>query len=167
MRKPTFEAVAALALLLAACGSDESPSPADVQAAVNNADAMAEAAQDKAEATPTPAPRNGGEPRSEIPEPFQGRWGLVAADCEPGRADAKGLMDVGAHRLVFYESRATPTSILQATPNELMLQLTFAGEGQTWERSDRLTLLDGGRTLVRDEIEPAGTFRYTRCGQAQ
>lgn len=151
-------------MLLAACGSDKTPSGADVKAAVDKAKAMAKAVQERAKATPNPAPTGSAQPRTGIPEPFQGRWGLVAADCEPGRADAKGLMDVGAHRLVFYESRATPTSVLQSgVANEVTLQLTYAGEGQTWQRSTRLTLLNGGDILVREEVEPVGTFRYTRC----
>ena len=42
---------------------------------------------------------------SVVPTDFQGRWALVPADCEPGRADAKGLMVIEGARLRFYESR--------------------------------------------------------------
>jgi hypothetical protein len=163
LQKLSFASTATFALLLAACGSDDTPSGANIEAAVNHADALAEAVQNRAEAVPSPAPTGAAQPIKEIPEAFQGRWGLVTNDCDRGRADAKGLLEVAANRLVFYESRATPTSMLQAVPNELTLQLTYAGEGETWQRSTRLTLLDEGRTLVREEQDPAGTFRYTRC----
>ncbi len=42
-----------------------------------------------------------------IPAQYRGRWGMVANDCQPGRDDAKGLIEVGDTTVKFYEARAT------------------------------------------------------------
>ena len=59
----------------------------------------AAAPADTAIETPTPAlePPVTAAPRiTEIPAAIRGRWGLVPADCEPGRSDAKGLLTITA-----------------------------------------------------------------------
>lgn len=161
MRKLTSATAGALALLLAACDSENRPSSKEVDEAVANAEATAKAVTNQA--APAFAPPGTASPLTEIPASFQGRWGMVPNDCDRARSDAKGLMEVTATRLSFYESRATPTSIVQATPEELGLQLAFSGEGQTWERTTRLKLEEAGTVIVREEREPPATFRYTRC----
>lgn len=101
---------------------------------------------------------------SGLPPAFRGRWALVPADCEPGRADAKGLMVVEARRLSFYESRAVPLAVAASGPDRLTARLRYAGEGQEWTQDAVLTLSDGGRTLVRDEKgADTGVLRYRRC----
>jgi hypothetical protein len=98
-----------------------------------------------------------------VPGAFQGRWGLVPADCEAGRADNKGLMTVAADRLTFYESRARATDVA-ATPSRVTATLRYSGEGQQWSHGATMTLQDNGRTLVFDEPESdTGVRRYTRC----
>jgi hypothetical protein len=105
-------------------------------------------------------------PVADIPADFRGRWGLVPNDCDPTRADAKGLMTVEADMLRFYESRAKATN-LAATATVMTGDLAFSGEGQTWQQQVRLVLQDDGRTLVRDvtggETTGEGTLRYSRC----
>lgn len=108
---------------------------------------------------PGPSPS----PVASIPADYQGRWGQVANDCVPGRSDAKGLMIVSADGLGFYESRASVGKIAATTPGTLNLTLKFTGEGQEWQRQETLTLLDAGKTLVRDEQHPAMSIRYQRC----
>ncbi|MDP1028032.1 hypothetical protein Q5H91_12480 [Sphingomonas sp. KR1UV-12] len=105
-------------------------------------------------------------PVTSIPVAFQGRWGMVPNDCDP-KMDyaAKGLMTVTADRLRFYESRATISDAKQAG-TVLTATLSFSGEGQTWQQQARMTLLDDGKTLVRDgtgEGMEGGPFRYSKC----
>jgi hypothetical protein len=144
-------------LLLAACGgADEAALPVDDE-------------------SPIPVEPDGGigtspaidaETATGIPEPFRGRWGLVAADCEPGRADAKGLLVVSADKLEFYESVGTLGEASERLPTRLRAQFAFTGEGMNWTRDMALEVEDNGQTLVRQEFgadaAPA-PFRYTRC----
>lgn len=112
---------------------------------------------------PSPQPAPSASPIAALPTEFQGRWGMVANDCTPGRADAKGLITVAADGLRFYESRARIESARSPRPGSIELDLAFTGEGQEWNRKETLTIQDGGRTLVREEQKPAGSFRYIRC----
>ena len=112
---------------------------------------------------PPPQPAQSASPVAALPAEFHGRWGMVANDCAPGRADAKGLMIVAADGMRFYESRARVESARTPRPGTVELDLAFTGEGQEWKRTETLTIQDGGRTLVREEQKPAGSFRYTRC----
>lgn len=145
-------------LLLAACGGadeaalpsgDESPIPVEPDGGIGDdatppADAVAEG----------------------IPHTLRGRWGLVAADCEPGRADAKGLLVVTADQLKFYESVGTLGDAAERSPERLRANFAFTGEGMSWNRDMLLEVRDGGKALVRQEFgadaapEP---LRYTRC----
>ena len=105
-----------------------------------------------------------------IPTAMQGRWGLVAADCEPGRADAKGLLTIGAGKLEFYESVGTLDEIEESAPNSLRASFDFEGEGMEWEREMLLELADDGAVLVRREYgqdAAPGPLRYTKCGQGR
>lgn len=106
-----------------------------------------------------------------LPPAMQGRWGMVANDCDPAMADAaKGLMTITGDALRFYESRARVTAARQLRPNTLELDLAFTGEGQEWNRRSTLTLVDDGRTLVRetpdDPEPPMRSLRYLRCPAA-
>jgi hypothetical protein len=94
-----------------------------------------------------------------IPAQYHGRWGMGPADCEPGRADAKGLIVIGDKTLEFYEATATLKQQRQAIPESFSGLFGFTGEGQTWEKVQTLTRT--GATLKRAEEE--GTFTYKRC----
>lgn len=104
-------------------------------------------------------------PRS-VPQALQGRWGLVAADCDPARDDAKGLMVVQADTLAFYESRATLARVDDRSETRIEGVFVFSGEGQTWQRALLLDLRDGGEGLMRQELgegaSPDG-LHYMRC----
>lgn len=103
---------------------------------------------------------------TELPAAALGRWGLVPADCEPGRADAKGLLTIEPNRLRFYESVGTLDEIEEATESSVRADFDFTGEGMTWEREMTLDVEDGGQTLIRQEYgegAASGSFRYSRC----
>jgi hypothetical protein len=148
----------AVFLLLAACGGadepalpvdDQSPIPVEPDGGIGDG------------ATPAAVVEETG-----IPSSLRGRWGLVAADCEPGRADAKGLMVVSEDKLKFYESVGTLGDATERTPEGLRASFAFTGEGMTWTRGMSLALADGGKTLVREEFGPEAMpkpLRYTKC----
>lgn len=96
-----------------------------------------------------------------MPPAFQGRWGLVPADCTSTRGDNKGLMTVETDRLTFYESRATIAKLVLVSPTELKATLDFSGEGQTWQQETPLVLEDNGNALTR--VAEGQTLRYAKC----
>lgn len=101
-----------------------------------------------------------------IPEALQGRWGIVSADCDPARADAKGLMTVGGETLRFYESVATVGRIHARGSDRIEADFALAGEGQTWTRRIALATADGGETLVREEYGAEDgplSLTYRKC----
>ena len=156
-RLPTLLAAAAL-LSLAACqqsapAEEEQPSETATEAPSPSA-------------TDTGTAFEGAGESSDIPAAIQGRWGLVPADCEPGRDDAKGLLVITPRGLEFYESLATLTNISESAPDRIRASFAFSGEGMSWQRDMTLQVGDGGRTLVRRDFgddaadEP---FNYTKC----
>lgn len=101
-----------------------------------------------------------------FPKSFQGRWGLVAGDCTSTRGDAKGLLEISEDRLRFYESRATPTHVVEKDASRMVADFDFSGEGQRWQRRLILDVEDNGRTLIHRDQGPdaaPGPFRYRRC----
>ncbi|KQU61723.1 hypothetical protein ASG67_00575 [Sphingomonas sp. Leaf339] len=174
------QAIFGLALLLAACGSsDEAGNNSAGEssgggAAVEQtpANLMEDPTNSVVPLTPpgsSPTPMASATPVAALPDAYRGRWGMTVADCNPAKADvAKGLMVVAADRLTFYESRATPANIRLDTPARLTTDLNFSGEGQTWTQTATMTLLDDGKTLVRevtkgDDLGMKGAQRYSRC----
>jgi hypothetical protein len=153
--------VSAAVLLLAACGGadeaalpsgDESSIPAEPDGGVGDA------------ATPAVEPSEAS--ATGIPERLRGRWGLVAADCEPGRSDAKGLLVVGDDKLEFYESVGTLGGASERTPTRLRASFAFTGEGMNWTRDMLLEIEDDGEALIRQEFgadAAPNPFRYRRC----
>lgn len=121
-----------------------------------------------------PAPEGGETPppedisvAMEIPPELRGRWGMNAADCEPGRSDAKGLLAITPRRLEFYESVGDLVDIDEIDDNRIRATFAFSGEGMTWEQDVSLDAQDGGTVLVRREYgadAAPGPFRYTKCG---
>ena len=103
---------------------------------------------------------------SSIPDQFHGRWGINKADCTSTKGDAKGLLTIDAARLAFYESRGTPSKLLGTTVTSFDANYAFTGEGQTWERVERLRLVDGKlqrRTDAAAGQEPPVNLTYNRC----
>lgn len=99
-----------------------------------------------------------------IPATYHGRWGLVAADCERGRSDAKGLLRIDATTLRFYESRGTLAEQLPAIATSFAGRFDFTGEGQTWQRDIVLTRTGDKLRRAEDGSEEGPVdLTYTRC----
>lgn len=154
-----------------ACGrdtpvDDNAENAAGLDVAVAQANATAEAVQNQADPTP-PAPGTNQEapvlaqpnPGGVIPARYQGRWGMVPADCTSTRGDTKGLMTIGDTRIRFYESTATLTKQRPAIATSFSGEFAFRGEGQAWEKV--MTFTRTGDTLERAEED--GKFTYRRC----
>ena len=161
-RKIMVAALAAAAL--GACSSKQEPQPAQTDAA------LAEAAQSAAAPSPVTEPSadaSSAEAEKSIPQAMRGRWGLVAADCTPGRADAKGLMTIDAMSIRFYESVAKLSKVDQRSETALKAGYAFSGEGMDWKRDMTLALQPGGKVLIKQEFgsdAPPGPYQYKRCG---
>ena len=103
---------------------------------------------------------------TEIPPALHGRWGLVPADCTSTRGDAKGLIDIDAEGIRFYESRAVVDEIQDKSATMLSARFAFTGEGQEWTRDMVLSLSDDGSQLERSETGQdamEGSLTYTKC----
>jgi hypothetical protein len=149
-----------LACLIALAACDGGTSDTEPTNAPETASAPAPEVSDVANAEPSPLP-------STIPAAIQGRWGMVPADCEPGRDDAKGLLTISPTTLEFYESVGTLAEVEEASGTRIRASFAFTGEGMTWQRDEILDVQDGGQTLIRREYgEDAapGPFRYSKCG---
>lgn len=130
---------------------------ASVEAVPPSETAVVETEAGRAVVTP------GGTPNA-IPAALQGRWGLVPGDCTSTRGDAKGLIEVTADTLTFYESRARLEEPVKVTATSVTGEFAFTGEGQAWRKA--VTLSRDGETLVREEADLPQPLRYQRCPQA-
>ena len=158
----SFTLIVPALLALAACDGGTQGAQTDAEEARADGNIVGGGAVSQPNAPP---PETAG-----IPAALQGRWGLVAADCEPGRADAKGLLTITADKLEFYESVGTLDTIMDAEPTRVRATFDFEGEGMTWQREVVLDVQDDGATLIRREYgEDAapGPFRYTKCDQGR
>ena len=153
----TFVLPLAMLSALAACDGN---APETDQAAEPETTEPAEPVPaDTLSSSPSPA-------ANAIPAVIQGRWGLVAADCEPGRDDAKGLLTITANKLDFYESVGTLDDIKELGDTRIRAEFDFIGEGQEWQRDMTLEARDSGTVLIRreDGVDAApGEFRYMKC----
>lgn len=116
----------------------------------------------------TPEPTVSASPLpTEIPAAFQGRWGMTPADCTSDKGDAKGLLEVSANELKFYESVGALEEVTGVTEGRFRGNFAFTGEGMEWTRDEVLDLHEDGRMLVRREFGDDASpepFDYTRCG---
>lgn len=130
--------------------------PADESSMNNVAGGGLNEADDAGSEQPSPP---GTPEASMIPSQYRGRWGMVAADCDRSRSDAKGAITVGERTILFYESTATLKERRPAIATSFSGLFDFTGEGQNWQKV--MTFTRTGDTLKR--AEESGTFTYTRC----
>ena len=129
-----------------------------------------EAGGTQAEAAPagntTDDPTNGAEPVlipssapvAAIPAPFRGRWAAVPDDCRRG---GPGLLVVSASGMSVGGAALAVRSLSVAGPYHLGLA-TAASAGHA-ATTERLSLIESGRTLVRQQQAPAAAVNYLRC----
>ncbi len=140
---------------LAACGA-----PADEAAVPGNGAAATPAATAPSPADPPVQVGLG------IPASMHGRWGLVPGDCTSTRGDAKGLIEVTAGDIRFYESVGQVDAASVRTDSTFRARFAFTGEGMQWTRDMQLALGDGGQSLERSEFGQdaiAEPLTYTKC----
>lgn len=157
MRKHLILPLAAVAALVA-CNSNEPEAPAPATSESTSAAST--------EATPVAAATSVNFAKMDLPADLHGRWGMVAADCEQGRADAKGLLVIGPRSLEYYESVGTLAKLAEMEPTRIRGEFDFMGEGMEWDRDLVLDVQDDGQTLIAreygDDAAP-GLLRYSKC----
>lgn len=144
-------------------GNEQAPVVETLPSDEGNADLPAAAGNPAAERSATGADAADGR----IPPPIRGRWGLVEADCVSTHGDAKGLLEISADALLFYESRGKLITLREREPTRVVGDFAFSGEGMSWRRRILLEVQDDGQTLIRRDYggdDVAGQFHYTRCG---
>ena len=149
--------IVALLVPLAAC---DPPNTADEQ---NEAAAAIAAAPRAARGLPESKPSDVPVLAGHFPPAMLGRWGLVSADCDVSRGDAKGLLTIGPDTLKFYESTGTIAKLDAPSSYKVTAKLSFNGEGQTWQRVTTLELVMADTHLVRSEVNPTESYRYEKC----
>lgn len=153
--------IAAMLLILAACqqGGDDNIAIDDT----NSANAVIETLPPD-EGNDQTAEANAVKPAGlQIPAAFRGRWGMVPADCTSTRGDAKGLVEIDANSIKFFESRGMLTKVTLDAPENFTGTFAFTGEGQSWTNSQNLKLTGSSNILVRGQTDVAETFTYKRC----
>lgn len=172
MKHPNLSRFALLATLaLAACQqpADDINITIDDQANNNVVSGPLDDNSAAAGNAPGASPTNTASPATlptQIPAMFHGRWGINRADCTSTRGDAKGLLIINDARLTFYESKGTIAKVLGATANRFDANFGFTGEGQTWERIERFTVVNDKlqrRTDAATGQEPPVNLTYLRC----
>jgi hypothetical protein len=159
IRIPFISCIAVLAVTACggndpvATGANQTAGLPDINAAAPSADGEPHNQTEPAKPLPPPAMR--------IPAALQGRWGLTPADCIPGRPDAKGLLEISADGLKFYESRAVPAAGVAGDADSISGDFAFMGEGQSWTKYEALKL--DKTVLTRTETKPSASFSYAKC----
>lgn len=158
-----FPIIAATLLTLTACNRS-APDEESSQAAP--AESLPSSSAAPAQSADLSHPQHG-IPQQGIPVSMRGRWGLVSADCEKGRSDAKGLMIVSPTTITFYESVGQLSSISSSSDSKFDARFSFMGEGMNWERQVSFQLSKNGDTLFRTDADGPdttnGQFTYKRC----
>ena len=102
-----------------------------------------------------------------FPPTFQGRWGLVAADCTSRMGDTKGLAVFSAGDIRFYESIGTIKAAKKLTERTFAGTLSYEGEGMQWDRETSISVAPDGQQLVLEEFGEGavpGPRAYRKCG---
>jgi len=94
-----------------------------------------------------------------LPAAMQGAWTSVGGNCGD-RADPMRLT-VRPTALAFYESEGKVLRLEPTEGNTVNATLRYTGEGESWERTQRITLSDDGQTL--SIAGPTGTVSRKRC----
>lgn len=96
-----------------------------------------------------------------FPTEFLGYWGAGDEDCELANTAAVGRINIDADTIRFYQARARVQRLNRRSPQEVVADLRFSREGQSFYAREAYRLDAGGTVLVR--TSPTATQRYRRC----
>lgn len=121
---------------------------------------LANACEEAASPAPPPSgpPGPGDGDRERIPANFRGEWTTRLQDCGTGRSDSRLVID--ARTVRFYESRGEVTGVTRDGPRAITVEARYRGEGETRNRTTRMTLSGDADRLTIDGMTrqrcPAG-----------
>lgn len=157
--RPAYLVAASAVLALSACGP---PASEDENGGIEQQEQVMPVEPDGGIGDGAPPLAEAG---SGIPMIFRGSWGMNAADCAGGAA-AKGLLEIDADTVTFYESVGTLGETVSVKPGSLQAVFAFEGEGMEWTREMQLETANDGTELLRRELGDGampGEFRYRKC----
>lgn len=96
-----------------------------------------------------------------FPTEFLGYWGAGDNDCELANTAATGRINIDADTIRFYEGRARVQRMDRRSPQEVVADLRFSGDGQGVLARETYRLDAGGTALIRTGA--TATQRYRRC----
>ena len=100
-----------------------------------------------------------------IPAQFRGEWNGDLKACGTGLSDTR--LRIFAQRVSFYESDGDVKRVLLHNGRAITVSATYAGEGEIWDRVDKLILSRSSNELTvtsADTINTeASTFTRYRC----
>ena len=100
-----------------------------------------------------------------IPVAFRGEWNSEISACGTGSNDSRLL--TSGRKISFYESDGDVKVVWLHTSRAITVSATYAGEGQVWDRADRLVLSRSANDLTITSADAnnteANTFTRHRC----
>ena len=139
-------------LVLGACSNNTSEAD---QIAPDDASTVT--SRSEATGASSPQPANTSEEVTAIPAQFLGVWDSVEGNC---RAASDLRMDVRPREIEFYESLGTVEKVTVESPQAALITLDMAGEGETWQVTNRFVLSEGGARLVAEPVgESDGNYK--------
>ena len=94
-----------------------------------------------------------------VPAAFRGEWNLDLAACGTGLNDSR--LVIGEREIQFYESRGEVTATRAEGADQVAIEASMAGEGETWVDSRVFRLSRDGQTLT--EVSDSHGLARRRC----
>ncbi len=146
---PLRFALPALFMALVACSGGADPEPDETAIAQND--------------EPQPDPNHAADAQvstgstqvAAIPAQFLGVWDHVEGDCRPS-SDLR--MDVRPREIEFYESLGKVARVAVEDARTALVTLDMAGEGETWQVTNRFVLNEDGTRLTPEHVGEADDF---------
>ena len=131
-------------IALAACSPEAPQPPVEEPSETGEVAAQTPPMDEPAAAESTP--NNAAMQASDtIPAAFQGTWDFIEGSCA---LESDLRLEISPQQIVFYESLGTVKSVRIIDDQTVDVALAMEGEGETWERSERLTLDTNGSQLI-------------------
>ena len=98
-----------------------------------------------------------------LPQHFLGEWNNPLSACGTGRSDMRLI--IRRDSISFWESDGEVKRVMRHNDRAVTVLATYSGEGQTWDRIDRLVLSRSGNEMTATSGMVSAT-RY-RCAAEQ